>query len=153
MPALRGLKLFMTEKEVRALFPKFVLKKSPFGLSGEEFEATIPKKNIPGNVSGKNVQSIKIGFDEGKLVVFVIYYDDSIFWGSAEEFVKNITTSFKIPSIAWDPILDGENAYSVTCLDFMMIASVNKGRAHLEISQSIEKMIESHNKKKKEFKP
>jgi len=158
LPLIRGVRLGMSQKQVLAVYPKLVLKKSDLALFNESITGLLKRDSIDSAEYRKNIETISFSFYDDNLSTATFQYDDSITWLSTKEFTGRIAESLKLPFEMWregDSTKDGYiNSYFLHCDGFSFIASMSKGnQPYLTLTRSVEAFLEGNEKKIKEFKP
>jgi hypothetical protein len=118
-PELFGLRMGMTTAQVKARIPQVVFGHvNEFGLSktsiNPDFDPRIEKSTFAG------VRTISLDFLDGRTTSLWFGYDSSFKWSTVPEFVKQISSSLRLPD-AWRPWKT--RGQQLNCADFQMTVS------------------------------
>jgi hypothetical protein len=152
-PALRGLKLGLTQAQFMARFPGVSLDRpNEFGLAGlglsivdsSLFPKSASNRGVQLNIAVgpaegrsftidrsrfsefKDVRNIQLQFVDGRIVSVKVAYDDTVTWDSVDEFVQTLSKNLDLPD-EWHDLTDSEGDKStqeLNCEGFRMTAKV-----------------------------
>lgn len=105
-PAVRRLKLGMSEKEVKAVL-------------GSDY-ATYFAADWYRVTGSTDIEHIRVEFTRDRVSYFAIHYDRSLKWNNADEFATVISGHLPLPLTAWQRI--HRDLSSMACADFRVSA-------------------------------
>jgi hypothetical protein len=125
---LRGFHLGMSVAEVKARVPDLSMQR--LNAEGEMRSIIHVRSNkyLSRTTTLKGVVSLGVYFFGGKVSGLALIYDDSIKWGSADEFVTHVADALALPA-GWANYDSGDYASQLkvlSCNDFYLIAGLTR---------------------------
>jgi hypothetical protein len=154
-PAVRGLKLNMTQSDVLKVYPLAVPNNSKDEIGVRTM--SVLKSEIDNDELKRNLKSIGVELLDDKIKRIFIAYDKSVKWVALPKFVESLTENFNIPMNYWE--ISRSYYAEVTCDDFKLIALLDLGEATLVVQDKDSRKIidqrkkDNEERKKKSFKP
>jgi hypothetical protein len=163
-PDIRGIRLAMTLKAFRELFPEVEegethkmyavpVRQEKYGISTVLFL----RNDIYFNQKLEGLARLEVQFLDEKVSQVQVGYDDSVKWGNLAEFRNQVTEALKLTN-AWQPTSRGDESV-LECRGFNIIASLSELYPTLYLSDMSAPAIieqrkrEEEEKAKKRFKP
>jgi hypothetical protein len=144
-PALRGLKLGMSQAEVLARFPgakvkDFINYYKKQGVTQINIKFVDPSDKNKGKYAFTeldksrfpefdDVESLSIDFLDKRIYEIKLIYDDTIAWKDTDEFVARVSEALKLPKV-WQKNFDLFDTQNLECVGFRMHAWIDRRPRH-----------------------
>lgn len=155
-PAVRGLKLNMTQPDVLKVYP-LASSNRPRSEIGV-LTMFLVRDQIANDDLRRNLKGLAIELLDDNVKMMSFMYDDSVRWSALPKFVESLAENFNIPVNYWK--VDTSSTYAtVSCSDFDLIAMLIGSESSLLLqAKDYQKVIKQREKdaeerKNKSFKP